>query len=132
MILFSGTVLANPGREDNFFARRDIMQMELQKQENGTLLIMIDGDMDAYGCSELQDDFDALVNKESLPNMTLHLGKVDFLDSSGIGAIVFLFKRLKVQSKSLSLIQVHGQPMEIIQLLRINSAMSVEAATAVS
>lgn len=103
------------------------MRIERKKLIDNSLLITIDGDMDANGCSELQPDFDALINEEALPNITLHLGHVDFLDSSGIGAIVFLFKRLKAQGKSLSLIQVHGQPMEIIQLLRINTAISVEA-----
>ncbi len=108
------------------------MRIEQTKQDDGSLLILIDGDMDAYGCSELQPDFDTLIQKESLPDITLNLAKVDFLDSSGIGAIVFLFKRLKTQKKSLSLIQVHGQPMEIIQLLRINSAISVKASSVVN
>ncbi|WP_407334201.1 STAS domain-containing protein [Enterovibrio sp. 27052020O] len=104
------------------------MQIERIQQPDDTLLILIQGDMDAQGCSELQPELDALVGSDDLPDITLNLGQVDFLDSSGIGAIVFLFKRLKASGKTLVLTHVHGQPMEIIQLLRINSAISVEAA----
>ncbi|MDD1794679.1 STAS domain-containing protein [Enterovibrio makurazakiensis] len=104
------------------------MQIERIEQSNDSLLILIHGDMDAQGCSELQPELDELVNVESLTDITLNLGQVDFLDSSGIGAIVFLFKRLKANGKTLALTHVHGQPLEIINLLRINSAISVETA----
>ncbi|WP_028021837.1 STAS domain-containing protein [Enterovibrio calviensis] len=104
------------------------MQIERIEQSNDSLLILIHGDMDAQGCSELQPELDELVNAESLTDITLNLGQVDFLDSSGIGAIVFLFKRLKAGGKTLALTHVHGQPLEIINLLRINSAISVETA----
>ncbi|PKF49772.1 STAS domain-containing protein [Enterovibrio nigricans] len=104
------------------------MQIETIKQEDGSQLIRINGDMDSQGCTELQPEFDHLVNNETLQDTTISLAGVDFLDSSGIGAIVFLFKRLKAKGKSLSLIEVHGQPMEIIRLLRIDSAIPVDSA----
>ncbi|MDD1783936.1 STAS domain-containing protein [Enterovibrio sp. ZSDZ35] len=103
------------------------MQIETIKQEDGSQLIRINGDMDSQGCSELQPEFDQLVSSDALQDTTISMAGVDFLDSSGIGAIVFLFKRLKAQGKSLSLIEVHGQPMEIIRLLRIDSAISVDS-----
>ncbi|MGF1706356.1 STAS domain-containing protein [Enterovibrio baiacu] len=108
------------------------MQIEHIQQPDDSLTLVICGDMDAQGCSEIQPELDELVNNETLKDITLDLHNVDFLDSSGIGAIVFLFKRLKAKGKVLSLIQVHGQPMEIIQLLRINSAISVKPASTVS
>ncbi|PCS22866.1 STAS domain-containing protein [Candidatus Enterovibrio escicola] len=105
------------------------MQIEHIQQPDNTLMLVIHGDMDAHGCSEIQPELDAVVNEEHITDVTLNLSNVNFLDSSGIGAIVFLFKRLKAKDYTLSLVQVHGQPMEIIQLLRINSAIPVEVAS---
>lgn len=104
------------------------MQIESIKQPDDTLLLRISGDMDAQGCSKAQPLLDELVTEEAMTDITMNLGDVEFLDSSGIGAIVFLFKRLRANGHSLSLTNVRGQPMEIITLLRINSAISVEAA----
>ncbi|ATF08724.1 STAS domain-containing protein [Candidatus Enterovibrio altilux] len=107
------------------------MQIEHILQSNNSLMLIIYGDMDAQGCSDMQPELDDVVATDELTDIILNLGYVDFLDSSGIGAIVFLFKRLKTKGRTLSLIQVHGQPMEIIQLLRINSAISVEMSSPV-
>ncbi|MBV7297363.1 STAS domain-containing protein [Enterovibrio paralichthyis] len=104
------------------------MQIERIHQPDNTLLLVVRGDMDAHGCSKVQTELDDLVTTELKSDITMNLGEVDFLDSSGIGAIVFLFKRLKAKGHTLSLSDVHGQPMEIIKLLRINSAIAVEAA----
>lgn len=104
------------------------MQIESIKQPDESLLLIVRGDMDAQGCSEAQPLLDELVADEKMTDISMDLGEVDFLDSSGIGAIVFLFKRLKAKGHTLSLTNVHGQPMEIITLLRINSAITVEAA----
>ena len=60
-------------------------------------------------------------------NVELDLSQVSFLDSSGIGAIVFLYNRLKAQERSLMIVGVQGQPQELMKLLRIDSAIPVSA-----
>ncbi|NLS12910.1 STAS domain-containing protein [Vibrio sp. SM6] len=99
------------------------MHIECLNQPNDSLLLVVSGDMDASGCSQAQPLIEQLINEHPAVNMTMDLAEVDFLDSSGIGAIVFLFKRLKAQGCTLTLANVHGQPLEIITLLRIDTAI---------
>ncbi len=101
------------------------MEIEQITQDDNSLLIILRGDMDVVGCNKLQPELEKIINKELLCNINMDLGGVDFLDSSGIGAIVFLYKRLKAEGFNLSLSGVHGQPLEIIKLLRINTAMNI-------
>ena len=56
----------------------------------------------------------------------IDLRGVTFIDSSGIGAIVFLFKRLRAANRELMLVGVHGQVRELIELLRVDHALPVE------
>ena len=91
---------------------------------SNTLIKYLDGPMDALAVESLRAELDALVN-EGKQHVTLNFSKVDFIDSSGIGAIVFLFKRLSSQQRKLWLEQVNGQPLQLIQYLRIDQAITL-------
>jgi anti-anti-sigma factor len=72
----------------------------------------IDGDMDAHSMSTLRATFEELAGKRT--DVMLDLSDVRFLDSSGVGGIVFLFKRLTAAGRKLSLKEVHGQPLRLL------------------
>jgi anti-sigma B factor antagonist len=72
----------------------------------------IDGDMDAHSMPSLRAAFEELADKQT--DVVLDFSDVKFLDSSGIGGIVFLFKRLTAAGKKLSLTKVSGQPMRLL------------------
>ncbi|MFT5879370.1 MAG: anti-anti-sigma factor [Moritella sp.] len=91
---------------------------------NGYLIIKLSGEMDALGCSKIHPDLEAITNTEHL-HIILDINQVNFIDSSGIGAIIFLFKRLKAQQRTLEIIGVQGQPEELLKLLRIESAIPI-------
>ena len=94
--------------------------------ENGNLVIQLSGEMDALGCSKIRPNLEEIANQTHL-HTVLDINQISFIDSSGIGAIVFLFKRLKQQGRSLEIIGVQGQPQELMTLLRIDAAIPVTA-----
>lgn len=103
------------------------MKIDYSLTADGELLVSLIGDMDATGCTDLRPSFEQLAEDVGLGDVTLDLSDVGFIDSSGIGAIVFLFKRLRSSSRCLRLINVHGQPEELIKLLRVDTAIPVAA-----
>ncbi len=103
------------------------MNLEYIDTSSGDLIIKLRGEMDALGCTKIRDELEQVTHTESI-NVLLDLNQVSFLDSSGIGAIVFLYKRLKAQDRTLVIVGVQGQPQELMKLLRINSAIPVSAA----
>jgi len=98
---------------------------------NGNLIIKLSGEMDALGCSKIRPELEAIANKKQL-HVILDINQINFIDSSGIGAIVFLFKRLKAQQRTLEIIGVQGQPEELLKLLRIESAIPITTTKKVS
>lgn len=88
--------------------------------------VRLNGPLDADTVTGLRPELDALVDAAWSP-VTLNLSEVEFLDSSGVGAIIFLYKRLTLQGRTLKLIAVHGQPLSLLRYLRIDVAVPVSA-----
>ena len=100
--------------------------MEFSKSiTDNTLTLHLNGDLDAQGCDVLRDEFVMLAEKPSFSMIDIDLENVQFIDSSGIGLIVFLFKKLRTQTIDLSIKNIHSQPLELIQLLRIESVITI-------
>ena len=100
------------------------MNIKNTLDSNGNLIVQLTGEMDALGCSQIRKDFEALT-QQTHHHTLLDINNINFIDSSGIGAIVFLFKRLKEQGRTLEIIGVQGQPQELMKLLRIDSAIPI-------
>ncbi len=102
------------------------MNIECLNTEDNAINIKVSGEMDAYGCSQISNDLENLLNSDIVQHISLDIDNVTFLDSSGVGVIVFLFKRLKSSGGSLEISNVNGQPKELIDLLRVSSVIPVK------
>ena len=103
------------------------MNIENIDATNGNVIIKLSGEMDALGCSKIRPNLEALARQQHR-HTVVDINQISFIDSSGIGAIVFLFKRLKEQGRSMEIIGVQGQPQELMKLLRIDSAIPLSIA----
>jgi len=101
------------------------MKLEVINQSSTELVIAFSGEMDAQGCSEVKPQIEALVAEPKALHILVDMERVNFLDSSGIGAIVYLYKRVKSNGGSLSIERANGQPFELMELLRIGSAIPI-------
>ncbi len=88
--------------------------------------VSLEGEFDANGCKEIREELESLVDGAIGRLLILDLENVSFIDSSGIGAIVFLYKRALENEGNLRLRNVTGQPQELITLLRVDKAIDVE------
>ncbi len=87
------------------------------------LVIAPPADFDAHWVDQIRTELDALVSSNE-KDVVFDLSDVTFLDSSGIGAMVFTFKNLKIQGKSMQLVGISGQPERLIRLLRIDRVLN--------
>jgi len=105
------------------------MNFDCSTTQDGKKIINLRGEMDANGCMHIRPEIENLIDSGSCSNMVLNISQVSFLDSSGIGMIVFLYKRLLTQGYSLEMHGVQGQPQELIELLRIDKVIPVTIGT---
>ncbi|MGF1725423.1 STAS domain-containing protein [Photobacterium nomapromontoriensis] len=101
------------------------MEIKRSVTECGDLIVKIFGDLDALSVSEIRPDFELIAEDKQQQQIILDLEQVGFIDSSGIGAIVFLYKRLKADGRELELMGARGQPKHLLELLRIHQVISI-------
>ncbi|WP_047043946.1 STAS domain-containing protein [Vibrio mexicanus] len=103
--------------------------MELRKVEanDSILTLMISGNLDAEGSRSAQPAIDDVISNDQHNEVELDFRDVQFLDSSGVGALVYLYKRLIERERNMRIENVTGQPLEIINLLRIGQAIPVNS-----
>jgi anti-anti-sigma factor len=94
-------------------------------QQGHSLELSFIGDLDAESCNEVRESLSDLAEEPEFANLSINLEYVDFLDSSGIGLIVFLYKKLLTKEVTLELVKVHGQPLELTNLLRISKVIPI-------
>jgi anti-anti-sigma factor len=104
------------------------MKVELRQFDDAELLLLLSGDFDAAGASAIRTEMEQIAVQPGPANVVLDIGDVTFIDSSGIGAIVFLFKRLRAQNRQLRISSATGQPAELLALLRVHKAIPIELA----
>ena len=80
-------------------------------------IVQIKRDMDAAAMAEMKPMFEELA--DGVESVCFDLGGVGFLDSSGVGGIVFVFKRLQKRSRQVTLTNVEGQPLRLLRQLRL-------------
>lgn len=48
------------------------------------------------------------------------LSKTEYIDSSGIGMLVYIYKRIKPRKLKIVLVGLNGQPKRLVEMLHIN------------
>lgn len=84
------------------------------------------GEFDAEGVQQTREQFEKLCQREDFNHLDIAMNDVSFLDSSGVGALVYVFKRLSARKATMQLTHVQGQPAELMRLLRMDQAMKIE------
>lgn len=87
-------------------------------------------DMDADFMASIRLDLEKLADGDE--DVVLDVSDVTFIDSSGIGGTVFLYKRLATQGRKLKLRGLAGQPLQMLRYLRLTEllALSVDGEAA--
>ncbi len=93
--------------------------------EGKRVRLSIAGELDAITAPELRTAFEALAAEEP-PQVVLDLSALELIDSSGVGAIVALFKQLKTFGGELGVVGLQGQPRSIFQLLRLDRVFGAQ------
>lgn len=87
-------------------------------------VLRIEGELDANTAPELRPLLDALV-AENRRRVTVDLSALRLIDSSGVGALVSLYKRVRAAGGAVQISGVRDQPLAIFKLLRLDAVFSV-------
>ena len=94
---------------------------------NGTLHLRVKvSRLDAAAAADFKAEC-AAVWKPTVERLVIDLAAVDFLDSSGIGALLSVHKRLPAEKPGVTLTHVRPPVQAVIELLRLHRIFDIQS-----
>ncbi|WP_066370616.1 anti-sigma factor antagonist [Neobacillus fumarioli] len=103
------------------------MNIKIDKQQkNGETLVQIAGEIDAYTAPKLKEELLPLAEGKNI-SLTVCLKDVSYMDSTGLGVFIGLFKQLKQNDGELKLINLSDRLVRLFQITGINNIIHISA-----
>ena len=95
--------------------------MELKIRKNGEIYIIdVNGEMDLYNSYKLKELVMKMIEK-NVKLFVINLEQVDYIDSSGIGALIYICSTIKKMNLKLAISNIHGSVKKVIELTKLMS-----------
>ncbi len=98
------------------------MTFTITTDDQGLTHVTIEGELDAVSVSDLRGDLEKLLARQPA-RVEVDLSRLRMVDSSGVGALVSLYKRVRAQGGNVTVTGLRDQPLAIFRLLRLDRVM---------
>jgi len=93
--------------------------MDLKLRKNGEVFIIdVNGEMDLYNSYKLKELVMKMLEK-NVKAFIINLEQVDYIDSSGIGALIYICSTIKKMNLKLYIVNIHGSVKKVIELTKL-------------
>jgi len=99
------------------------VQIDVSK-EGDVVVVTVEGDLDANTSPDLRAKFEELIGQGE-NQYIIDLAGVAFMDSSGIAALVNLFKRVRIGAGDVKLCGIREEIMKIFRLTRLDRVFDI-------
>ncbi len=100
--------------------------MEIRFRELGRhKVIEVVGDVDLYNVSELKQAIFNLVENEETESLIIDMKETNYLDSSGIGALVAGQKKIKMKGGSFALLNIKDEVLNVLRLATLDQFFTI-------
>jgi len=96
----------------------------LKSEHNDRHVWRLEGVLNASNVAQLKEEMENII-KSDIPVVVLDVEHLTEIDSSGIGAIVSLLKRMRMKKGDVRLLRLRGGVKRLFELLRIDRSMEV-------
>jgi anti-sigma B factor antagonist len=98
------------------------MTFSISINEAGVIRLSIEGELDAVTVSDLRVEIEKLLMRQ-IGRVEVDLSQLRMLDSSGVGALVSLYKQVRARGGEVVVLGLRDQPLAIFRLLRLDRVM---------
>ncbi|MGC0418559.1 STAS domain-containing protein [Embleya sp. AB8] len=107
----------------SFSARPCVVHTALEPDLGGT--VSVHGDMDMTAAPVFRQAIDRLVD-EGARSLRIDLSGVPFIDSSGLGSLVYGYRRLRDRDGDIVVSGVGPQPARVLRITHLDRILKVE------
>lgn len=96
-------------------------------EDNEAIVIQVCGELDAMSVPEIRGTVDRVV-AQAPRQVVVDCSDLQLIDSSGVGAIVSLYKRVRAHGGTVVVTGLRDQPLAIFRLLKLDTVLLAEEA----
>lgn len=99
--------------------------MEINQRESGEIVILdVSGEINLFNAPEIKEMIDRLINDQKY-RLVVNLEKVNFIDSSGLGALISGLTILKKHEGGLRIINISKNVQKTFELTNLTSFFGI-------
>ena len=95
-----------------------------QSEHGGVTRLVVRGNLDAKSASELKPEV-VKIGDSNAKKVLVDLDGLTLIDSSGVGVLISLFKRVRSGGGQVCFAGVKAQPKEVFRLLRLDRSLDI-------
>jgi anti-sigma B factor antagonist len=118
-------LLDNSPADYYIITNRQYMELKIRRSEK-IYIIDILGEMDLYNSYKLKELLMKMIEKK-IENFIINMADVEYMDSSGIGALIYITSTIKKMNLNLAIANVHGSVKKVIELTKLTSFFPITA-----
>ena len=92
---------------------------------DGVGIVYVSGNIVLEETNQLKAYMEPLTGKPDIKGLIVNCKKIDYIDSSGLGLIVSIYKKLKELNKFFALTSLNSKTMEIFVLTRLHETLII-------
>jgi anti-sigma B factor antagonist len=89
--------------------------------------LAVDGEVDIATVGPLRDALAALLNDDRVTRLVVDFGEVDFLDSTGISALVAAYRQAQENQTQFVLVNCQPQALRVLEITGVDRLLTDEA-----
>ncbi|MDR1249903.1 MAG: STAS domain-containing protein [Treponema sp.] len=93
------------------------MELRIRKNQE-TYIIDIQGELDLYNSYKLKELLGKMLEKK-IERFIINLDEVEYIDSSGIGALIYVSSTLKKLDHKLAITNIRGAVKRVIEMTKL-------------
>jgi anti-sigma B factor antagonist len=97
----------------------DIMELKIRKNDK-IYIIDISGEMDLYNSYKIKELLLKMIEKK-IENFIINLDDVEYIDSSGIGALIYITSTIRKMNLHMAIANVRGSVKKVIELTKLTN-----------
>lgn len=98
--------------------------------QGATLVVTVRGELDLVTAETFRQQVDAALDRTRARSLHLHLARVTFMDSSGLGAILGRYRRLRQSGGRMVLISPSPAIRPVVELAGLHKLMEIHESEA--
>jgi anti-sigma B factor antagonist len=101
------------------------MELKIRKSEE-IYVIDVQGELDLYNAYKLKELLTKMLENK-IERFVINLDEVEYIDSSGIGVLIYISSTVKKSNLKLAITNIHGSVQKVMELTKLTDYFPITA-----